>query len=83
MNQNVSHTFNNIPFNLRMSVAKLFCKHIYGFTDNLDMFHKSIEYNRIVYNALVFVFVFIIEYCFNGRQNVLKPTLVFNLFSHK
>lgn len=78
----MSHTFNNIPFNLRMGIPKLFCKHIYGFTDNLNMFHKSIEYDGVVYNCLVFIFIFVVEYYFDGRQDVLKSSFIFNLFSH-
>lgn len=78
----MSHTFNYIPFNFRVGSPKLFCKHIYGFTDNLNMFHKSIEYNGVVCDALVFIFVFVVEYYFNGRQDVLKSSFVFNLFSH-
>ena len=60
MNQNMSHTFNYIPFYFSMCFPKFFCKHIYSFTNYLDMLNKSIKNNRIIYYILIFIPILII-----------------------
>ncbi len=48
----MTHALNDIPIYFGMISAKLFCKHIYSFTDNLDMFDKAIEKDWVSFHLL-------------------------------
>lgn len=83
MHQNMSHALNHFPFNFRMRTFEFLCEHIYCFTYYLNMFDKPVENNWVVFNIYVVIFTFIVEYNFNGGQNVFESSFVFNLFSHR
>ena len=66
----MAHPLDNVPIYFGMFSAKLFCKHIYGFTDNLDMFYEAIEKNRVSFHLLEGVAVLVLHQRIDGIQDM-------------
>lgn len=81
MHKHMPHAFNGIPINIRMTISKIFRKHIHGFSYNLYMFHEAKKQNRIIPYIFIRITASICLNDINGIKDMLKRplSLIFSL----
>lgn len=83
VDQNMPHTFNDIPFNFRMFRPERFGKHVHSFADDFYMLDETKENDGILLGFFKAVLVFIVKQNIDGRKDMFQSSSILNPFSHK